>query len=110
MFASRFLIAALFFLPLSTFGQSWTPVFGPRGEDVEGMGYADGWLFIGTDTAAFTTSVSTMQWQDDSAGMTGDEVFSFLLLSNNILLGGSETDGIFRSSDFGLHWEHSSSG
>jgi photosystem II stability/assembly factor-like uncharacterized protein len=91
--------------------QVWTQVFGPLGEDVEAI-YADdsGRVFIGTDTAAFSTTDNGLTWQWDTAGLDAPDEFSFLELSNGMLFAGTELSGIFRSTDYGRVWKSANQG
>ncbi len=91
--------------------QGWAQVFGPLGEDVEAILADDsGRLFIGTDTAAFSSVDNGAIWEWDTSGLDAPDEAAFVEMRNGTLLAGAEVSGIFRSSDYGLHWEASRAG
>ncbi len=110
-FIKVFIAAALICCSGICQAQSWSQVFGPLGEDVEGI-FADGSgrVFIGTDTGVFSTTDDGINWRNDTTGLDAPDQFSFVEMRDGTLLAGTELGGIFRSSDYGLHWEAANDG
>ena len=102
---------ATLFLSSPSPAQTWKKVYGPFGEDIEGM-LADrsGHVFGGSDTGSWASSNDGDTWYRDSSGMTAPDQFCYVEMQSGLLLAGTEDGGIFRSSDFGVHWSACSNG
>ena len=110
----KFPITIFLFLSIAVtaWSQPWHRLLNvPGGDDVEAMLVdSSGRLIVSTDTGAFSTTDQGNTWQNDTAGLEAPDEFAFAEMKDGTLIAGTEIAGIFRSSDFGEHWESSSVG
>ncbi|MEN9973176.1 MAG: hypothetical protein RIS20_1523 [Bacteroidota bacterium] len=89
----------------------WTPTNGPYSGAVQGLTTKDGELFAAVAGGVISTSTSSIHWKNKSNGLPPNcDLRAICTLNNLLIVGGSNGNGIYISSDNGDHWMEANTG